>query len=97
MKRIEDTPDGRMSFSVDLLPRASRNQVVGWSDGGRLKVRVTAPPVDEAANAALIKLLSKLLAISKTEVVIASGAHSRAKRIVVPAGCKNRLSSIADI
>jgi uncharacterized protein (TIGR00251 family) len=97
MKRIEDTADGRMSFSVDLVPRASRDAVVGWSDGGRLKIRVTAPPVEEAANRALIKILSKLLGVAKSDVFIAAGVHSRTKRIVVPASCKNRLSSIADI
>ena len=96
MRHIEDMPDGRMSFTVDLVPRASRNAVVGWS-GGRLKVRVTAAPVDEAANHALIKLLSKLLGVRKTDIVIASGAHARAKRIVVPGECQNRLSSIEDI
>lgn len=97
MKRIEDTADGRTSFSVDIVPRASRNAVIGWSQDGHLKVRVTAPPVDEAANRALIKILSKMLGVPKTDVVITAGARSRAKRIVVPAVCKNRLSRIGDI
>jgi uncharacterized protein (TIGR00251 family) len=97
MRQIEVLSDGRVSFTLKLVPRASRDDIVGWSPEGQLKVRITAPPVDEAANSRLIALLSKFLGIRKADVAIMSGAHSRTKRIAVPAQCKNRLSSIEDI
>ena len=97
MKQVDDFDDGRLSFVVDLLPRASRTEVVGWSDQGHLKIRVTAPPVDEAANRQLVKLLSEILDTQKSQVTIASGSHSRTKRLLVPKDCKNRLLSFVDI
>ncbi|MDH3215866.1 MAG: DUF167 domain-containing protein [Candidatus Krumholzibacteria bacterium] len=97
MKRIEDLTDGQLCFAVILVARASRTEVVGWSEGGHLKVRVTAPPVDEAANRQLVKLLARTLDCQKVDVKIASGSHSRTKRLVVPRACKNRLLSFADI
>jgi uncharacterized protein (TIGR00251 family) len=96
MKKIEDLSDGRVAFTLSLVPRASRDDVVGWAQG-RLRVRITAAPVAEAANHRLIAFLSKFLGIRKSEMAIVAGAHSRTKRIAVPAGCKNRLSSIEDI
>ena len=97
MKRLDDHADGRLSFVVSQVPRASRTEIVGWSEAGRLKIRVTAPPVDDAANQQLVKLLSKTLGVKKDEVTIASGAHSRTKTLAVPTGCKNRLLSFEDI
>jgi uncharacterized protein (TIGR00251 family) len=97
MKRLDDHSDGRLSFAVNLLPRASRTEIVGWSETGALKIRVTAPPVEDAANQQLLSLLSKALGVQKREVAITSGAHSRTKRVVVPNGCKNRLLSFEDI
>lgn len=97
MKRLDDHADGRLSFVVSLVPRASRTEIVGWSEAGRLKIRVTAPPVDDAANQQLVKLLSKTLGVKKDEVMIASGAHFRTKTLAVPTGCKNRLLSFEDI
>jgi uncharacterized protein (TIGR00251 family) len=97
MKQVDDLSDGRLSFVVNLVPRASRTEVVGWSDAGHLKVRVTAAPVDEAANRQLKKFLSKVLAIQQGDVTIASGARARTKRLIVPKHCKNRLLSFMDI
>ena len=82
---------------VSLVPRASRTEIIGWSEAGHLRVRVTAPPVDEAANRQLVKLLSKALDVQKTEVTIASPSHAKTKRLVVPNTCKNRLLSFEDI
>ena len=59
--------DGAITFEVRVAPRASRNRVVGVQDGA-LKVALTAPPVDGAANEALKKLLAKSLGVSKSSV-----------------------------
>ena len=64
---------------------------------GSLKVYVTSPPVDEAANRRLTKLLSETLEVPKSEVVITSGFRSKSKRLTVPAACKNRLLRFPDI
>ena len=65
-------------FSVRVQPRASRSEVAGVH-GDALKVRLTAPPVDGAANAALIELLADLLAVSRNALRIVAGEHARGK------------------
>lgn len=69
---------------VELLvlvqPRASRTKVVGEHDG-RLKIALSAPPVDGEANAALVEFLSKLLGLKKSAVVLVDGATGRRKRL----------------
>ena len=65
-----------------VQPRASRNAIEGtWQ--GALRVRLTAPPVDDRANEALRRLLAESLKIPVTAVRIISGEHSRTKRVEV--------------
>ena len=77
-------------LAVRLTPRGGREAIDGWAvDGdGRpyLKVRVAAPPVEGAANAALIAFLAKTLGVSKSSLAIASGAGARLKLIDI-VGC----------
>jgi hypothetical protein len=67
---------------VDLrvAPRASKNAIDGVRDG-RLVVKVTAPPVDAAANDAVIALLASVLDIPKRQVTIVLGATGRSKTV----------------
>lgn len=65
---------------VVVQPRASRAGVAGLHDGA-LRLRVTAPPVDGAANAAVVKLLGELLGVPKSRVTIVAGQASRRKRV----------------
>jgi uncharacterized protein (TIGR00251 family) len=97
MKAVDELGDGRLAFSVSVTPRSSKDAVVGWTREGRLKILVKAAPVDDAANRQLIKLLSKCLDVSKSDVSISSGLRSRSKRIITPGVCKNRLLSYRDI
>ena len=97
MKRLNSSSHDRVLFSVRLLPRASRSEVVGGSGDGALRIRITAPPVEEAANRELIRFLAKTLGIRKSDLRIVAGTHSRSKRIEVPNSCKNRLLSFEDI
>jgi uncharacterized protein len=69
-------------ITVRLTPRASRDEIVGQRDG-LLLVRVTAPPVDGAANKALVRLLAKALRVPPRDVRIASGAIARTKVVEV--------------
>lgn len=62
-----------------LQPRASRNKVVGLQ-GGELKVALTAPPVDGAANKACCVFLAKLCSMPRSCVKLVSGETSRHKR-----------------
>lgn len=65
---------------VHLQPRASREEVVGVQ-GGRLKVRVTAPPVDGAANEQLVRLIARELGVPPSQVAVVAGQASREKRL----------------
>ncbi|MFH1057936.1 MAG: DUF167 domain-containing protein [Pseudomonadota bacterium] len=74
--------DGGAAFAVRVTPRAARDQIEGAA-AGALKVRLTAPPVEGAANAALVKLVAKALAVSPSRVRVVSGQHGRSKRLFV--------------
>lgn len=69
-------------IDVRLIPRAARSEIVGF-EGEVLRVRVTAPPVDGRANAALIELLATMLGVRKADVRIVAGQTSRQKVIAV--------------
>ncbi|MCA9049611.1 MAG: YggU family protein [Planctomycetaceae bacterium] len=71
---------------VRITPRASRNQVCGLM-GDRLKISVTAPPVDGEANAGLVKFLAAEFRVAKSCVDVVSGQMNRNKtvRIISPA------------
>jgi uncharacterized protein (TIGR00251 family) len=73
--------DGGVRLAVRLMPRASRNGVDGIAAEGRpiLKLRLVAPPVEGAANEALIAFLAKTLSLRKADIVIRSGETSRVK------------------
>ena len=68
---------------VRLQPRASRDEILGLNEEGALRVRVKAPPVDGAANEALVHLLAKTLGVRKSSVTLVSGATARNKIIEV--------------
>ena len=72
--------DGAVSFNVRVVPRASKSEIVG-EHGGNLRVRISAPPVDGAANEELVRVLAKYFGVAKSEVEIRSGLSSKAKRI----------------
>jgi uncharacterized protein (TIGR00251 family) len=72
-------PDGVL-LSVKLQPRASRNEI-GAPLGDELKIKVTAPPVDAAANQALVELLAKKLDCSRGRVELIRGQTSRHKTV----------------
>jgi hypothetical protein len=65
-------------LSVKLQPRASANEI-GESLGNELRIKVTAPPVDSAANEALIRLLAETLDCPRNRVELVRGNTSRHK------------------
>ena len=73
----KQTPDS-VTLSIRIQPRASKNEVIAMENGG-IKIRLTAPPVDGAANEALVKFLSHRFSVAKSQVEIVSGHTSREK------------------
>ena len=74
--------EGEVIFSVRATPRASRDSIEGELQGA-LKVRLTAPPVDDRANDALRRLLAEHLNVSFSAVRIVSGEKSRIKIVAI--------------
>jgi uncharacterized protein (TIGR00251 family) len=70
-----------MLISVRVIPRSSKNSI-GW-EGENLKVRLKAPPVDGAANEALVALLAERLGLPKRQVSIVRGATGRQKTVEI--------------
>lgn len=73
---------GAIIFNVKVVPRSSKSEIAGELDGA-LKIKLNSPPVDGAANAELVKLLSKTFDVSKTAITITSGQTSKLKRIQI--------------
>jgi uncharacterized protein (TIGR00251 family) len=85
--------NGSVQFAVRVVPRASKTEIVGEHDGA-LKVRIASPPVDGAANEALIKLLAKLLGVPKSYVEIISGETSKSKQVCIRGVTSPQLNAI---
>jgi len=71
-----------VKFKVFVQPRSSKNMIAGLH-GDALKIKLTAPPVDNAANKMCIKFLSKSLQVSKSSIEIISGHTSRTKMVLL--------------
>ena len=78
---VQDTKAGAV-LSVHIQPKASTTECVGIH-GDVIKIRVSSPPVDGAANDELIRFLARRLSIPPTSVQIHSGAGGRHKRVLV--------------
>ena len=79
MARPQDKrPQTSATLSLRIQPRASKNEAIEQENGG-IKIRLTAPPVDGAANEALVKFLADKLGKAKSQVEIVSGHTGRDK------------------
>ena len=74
---LTETPDGLL-LRLKVQPRASRNEL-GEPVGDEWRVRVTAPPVDSAANQAVLELLAEELDLAKSRVQLVRGETARHK------------------
>ena len=75
--RVRETSSG-LEIRLHVLPRAKRSEIAGVHNGA-LKLKITAPPVDDAANRAIIEFFSKMLDIPRSSLHIQSGSKSRDK------------------
>ena len=91
MVRLRESKKG-LTFDIQVIPHASRAELVGVQDSA-LKVKVTAPPVEGAANEACIKLLAKELGLKKSQMEISSGAKSRKKTVMIKDISKTELET----
>lgn len=79
---LEALPDG-CRLRLKVQPRASRNEVLADSASAELRIRVTAPPVDSAANEAVLELLAETLKCRRGAVTLVRGQASRQKVVLV--------------
>ena len=82
VQQAESGEASGVTFKVRVQPKASRNQVDGYS-ADRLRLRVTAPPQDGKANVAVITLLAETLGVPKSRLRIIRGHGSREKLVQV--------------
>ncbi|GMQ77220.1 MAG: hypothetical protein BMS9Abin01_2543 [Gammaproteobacteria bacterium] len=71
-------------LEIRLQPRANDDSLVGISDG-RLRMRVTAAPVENAANQRMIAILAKEFGVAKSRVRLLAGSRGRDKRVAIKA------------
>ena len=84
---------GALTFKVQVVPRASRSEIVGEHNGA-LKVRLAAPPVDGAANDELIRTLARALGVKRSAVEITAGHSSRTKHVRVSGASPSDLQAL---
>lgn len=89
--------DDSIVLQITARPNASKSEFAGIQDG-RLKIRLKAPPVDGAANKALIAFLNKQLKTAKNAIIIIKGHTSRSKTVSLPRSetAENLLKAIHD-
>ena len=85
--------DGRLVFKVQVVPRSSRSEVAGEHDGS-LRVRVSSPPVEGAANKELTRVLARAFKVSRSAVSIVSGQNSRLKQVSIEGVSSSALAEL---
>ena len=85
--------EGALTFDVQVVPRASRDRI-GPEVGDRIKVQLTAPPVDGAANEALRALLARALRVPCRGVTIVRGERGRRKTVRVEGATRTALLAL---
>lgn len=78
---FKETPNG-IVIPIKVVPKAHRSEIVGW-ENDLLKVRLAAVPEKGEANDELIRLLSKELGVSKSQITLTHGHTSRQKRVCI--------------
>jgi uncharacterized protein len=78
---VRETGSG-LEIRIHVLPRAKRCEISGIHNGA-LKIKVMAPPVDDAANRAVIEFFSSTFRLPKSSLQILAGAKSRDKLLQI--------------
>ncbi len=85
--------DNSIDIRIYVQPRSSKNEIAGIH-GDAIKIKITSPPVDGAANSLLIKFLSKKLGVSKSSISLVSGDKSRKKVVNIEGLTKDIAESL---
>lgn len=88
-------PEEKLRISVHVNPNARQNKVVGFQDG-LLKVMIAVPPTRGKANQELLRFLSDLLRISKSNLVIEKGATSKKKTVAISGLSQSEVSRLLE-
>ena len=81
MPYLKETADG-VTLTVFVQPRSSKNMIAGLHNDA-LKIKLTSPPVDGAANKMCVQYLAKCLKVPKSSIEIVSGHKSRTKQVLL--------------
>jgi uncharacterized protein (TIGR00251 family) len=79
---IRETDQG-VTLAIRVQPRASRDEIIADRGGEQLKVRITAAPVDSAANKVLLKFIAKSLGVPPRTVSLIRGDKNRSKVLLI--------------
>ncbi|MCZ6790449.1 MAG: DUF167 domain-containing protein [Candidatus Dadabacteria bacterium] len=74
--------ENSLNIQVQIQPGSSKDQIIGLHNG-RLKIKISAPPVDGKANQNLIEFISKALGVSKSKIEILKGRTSKLKTLKI--------------
>ncbi len=91
---IKETKDGLL-VNIKIVPNSSKNDLVKESEF--IKVKVTAQPIENKANKALVEFLSKLLKIPKTSIEIVKGETSKEKTLLFKISDEKKMQEIKKI
>lgn len=78
---LSGTPDGTL-LKLRVNPGAKKSEIMGEA-GGRLRIRLQAPPVEGKANRALVRFIARVLGMKKNRVALVSGEKSREKTVLL--------------
>ena len=92
---IQETLDG-VIFKAAIQPGGSRNEIVGLK-GDALKIKITAPPVEGAANKMCVEFLAKTLKVRKSDVQIIRGQANRTKKLLVRSATREMIESLVKV
>lgn len=81
MKKTFENTDNGLIVRLKIIPNSSRNEVI--IDDDNLKIKITAQPIENKANKALIEFLSKKLRIAKSNIKIIKGETSKEKTLLI--------------
>ena len=90
-----DFSDKGITLNIKVIPNSSKNELIKEPD--RLRLKITAPPVDNKANKFVIEYLSKFFKIPKTSIQIIRGTTSREKTILLVITEKDKRDFIKEL
>lgn len=91
---FKETKDGIL-ISFKISPNASKNEIIKTDDG--IKIKITAQPIDNKANKALVEFLSKHFKIPKTSIEIVKGNTSKDKTLLIKTNDIEKIEQIKSI